>query len=78
MVNEGGGRTDILVRCGNPKALDQILNQMGAALVQNNPEEYMMVNDCYVVRVLNGNNSFIKFAIVQQGYGEVVGEIPMV
>ena len=78
MIDGGEGRKDILVRCGNPKALDQTLNQIGAALVQDTDESYMLVNDCYVVRVLNGNNSYIKFVIVHQGYGEVIGEIPMV
>jgi len=63
--------TDLLVKTGNPKVLDRTLNMIGAAVV--GAPDYRKVDDCYIVRCF-GNADFIKFAINNQGYGEVVGE----
>jgi len=65
---------DILVKCNNPKALDQTLQSLGSALVQNYPDVYMMIEECYIARCF-GNADFVKFAITQQGYGKVVREL---
>ena len=65
--------TDILVRTANPEMLDQTVQQLGPAVVVGAPD-YVKVDDCYVVRVF-GDPGFIKFAITNQGYGEVVREL---
>ena len=65
--------TDILVRTTNPQMLDQTVQQLGPAAVVGAPD-YVQVDGCYVVRVF-GNPGFIKFAITNQGYGEVVREL---
>lgn len=62
--------TDILVRCANPTALDEIVQSFGAAVV-GGPADYAMVEGCYVVRCF-GNPGFIEFAITNQRYGTVV------
>jgi hypothetical protein len=65
--------TDILVRTASPALLDQTVQQLGPAVVVGAPD-YAKVDGCYVVRVF-GNPGFIKFAITNQGYGEVVREL---
>jgi hypothetical protein len=65
--------TDILVRTANPEMLDQTVQQLGPAVVVGAPD-YVKAACCYVVRVF-GNPGFIKFAITNQGYGEVVREL---
>jgi hypothetical protein len=65
--------TDILVRTASPEMLDQTVQQLGPAVVVGAPD-YVQVDGCYVVRVL-GDPGFIKFAITNQGYGEVVREL---
>ena len=45
----------------------------GPAVVVGAPD-YVQVDDCYVVRVF-GDPGFVKFAITNQGYGEVVREL---
>jgi hypothetical protein len=59
--------TDILVRTANPSMLDTTAVVVGAP-------DYVQVDGCYVVRVF-GDPGFIKFAISNQGYGEVVREL---
>lgn len=65
--------TDIIVKTGNPAALDKILQTFGAAVVQSdiNKPIYMQKDGGYVVRCF-GNVGFIKFCITNQGYGEVI------
>jgi hypothetical protein len=63
--------TDILVRTGDPAMLDRTVQQLGAAVVVGGPDQFVQVDGCYVVRVF-GDPGFVKFAITQQGYGEVV------
>lgn len=64
---------DIIVKTANPAALDQILQTFGAVVVQSdiNKPTYMQKDGGYVVRCF-GNVDFIKFAITNQGYGEVI------
>lgn len=66
--------TDILVRTANPGMLDQTVQQLGPAAVVGGPDNFIQVDDCYVVRVF-GDPGFIKFAITNQGYGEIVREL---
>jgi hypothetical protein len=67
--------TDILVRTADPKMLDETVQQLGPAVViQGVAVDYVQVDGCYVVRVF-GDPGFIKFAITNQGYGEVVREL---
>ena len=66
--------TDILVRTANPRMLDETVQQLGPAVVVGGPDNYVQVDGCYVVRAF-GDPGFIKFAITNQGYGEVVREL---
>ena len=56
----------------NPEALDQTLNQMGAALIKIPGASYSQENGCYIMRVF-GDPDFIKFACQNQGYCMIVG-----
>lgn len=63
---------ELLVRTGNRDVLDQALQALGA-LVASDPEP----DGSYAVRTFPPNDfklDFVKFAIVHQGYAEVVGE----
>lgn len=63
---------ELLVRTGNRDALDRTLQTFGA-LVASDPEP----DGTYAVRTFPPNDfklDFIKFAITNQGYAEVVGE----
>ncbi len=60
---------DITVRTGNPKMLDDTVQQLGAAVVVDGSWN----GDTCDVRVF-GTPGFIVFAITNQGYGEVIGE----
>ena len=67
--------TDILVRTADPGLLDRTVQQLGPAIViRGVAAPYMQVDGCYIVRVF-GDPGFIKFAITNQGYGEVVREL---
>ncbi len=61
--------TDLIVRTSNPKLLDRTVQQLGAAVVV----EGSYNGDTCRVRVF-GPTGYIKFALTNQGYGEVVGE----
>jgi hypothetical protein len=65
--------TDILVKTASPELLDRTVQQLGPAAVVGAPD-HVQVDGCYVVRVF-GDPGFIKFAIANQGYGEVVREL---
>jgi len=65
--------TDFLVECNNPKALDTTLNQMGAALIEDEGS-YFKKDGYYVMRVF-GDPGFIKFAVTNQGYCKIVEEL---
>jgi len=60
---------DITVRTGNPKMLDDTVQQLGPAVVIDDSWN----GDTCDVRVF-GNPGFIVFAITNQGYGEVIGD----
>lgn len=66
---------DILVKTVNPQVLDQALQAFGAAVIGGGgmPGGYIKVNGAYVVRCFS-DPDYIKFAITNQGYGEVVHE----
>lgn len=58
--------TDIRVRTKNPEALDKVMVQLGACVIEGTWH-----NGICLVRVF-GNPGFVKFAIKNQGYGEVI------
>lgn len=63
---------ELLVRTGNREMLDRTLQTFGA-LVCETPEP----DGTYAVRAFPPNDTklnFVRFAITNQGYGEVVGE----
>ena len=68
--------TDFLIECGNPKAFDKTIRQLGAAVLINAGQEdnYTMKEGYYIMRVF-GDAGFIKFAISNQGYGKIIKEI---
>lgn len=68
--------TDIIVKTGNPAALDGILKQFGAVVVQSDLDRptYMQRDGGYVIRVF-GDPSFVKFMIKNQGYGEFIKDL---
>lgn len=63
---------DLIVRTANPEVLDRTVQQLGAAVVV----EGSFNGDTCRVRVF-GPPGYLKFAITQQGYGEIVGEEPI-
>lgn len=68
--------TDFLVECGNPKAFDQTIQQLGAAVLINggNEDSYTKKDGYYIMRVF-GDVGFLKFAIENQGYGKVIKQL---
>lgn len=66
---------DLLVKSNNPEWLDQTLQTLGAVVVGGGtPGGFVKIDGAYVVRCLGGSADFVKFAIKNQGYGEVVKE----
>lgn len=63
--------TDLVVRTRNPDLLDRTVQHFGAVVVAHSYDG----QQCRV-RVF-GDPGFIRFAITNQGYGEVVGEEPV-
>ena len=63
--------TDILVKTGNPKALDLAVNSFTSALLQSPDGSYIERDGGYVIRCF-GSVGFLKYVIENQGYGEVV------
>lgn len=61
--------TDLIVRTANPKLLDDTVQQLGAAVVVDGSFN----GETCRVRVF-GPSGYIKFALANQGYGEVVSE----
>lgn len=65
---------DLIVRTANPTALDDTVQQLpmcAAAVVDGS-----FNGDTCRLRVFGGLG-FLRFAITQQGYGEIVGEEPV-
>ena len=65
--------TDLIVRTANPAMLDATVQQLGAAAVVDGSWDGTVCR----VRVF-GDPGFLRFAISSQGYGEIVGEEPIV
>lgn len=63
--------TDILVATKNPTALDAIVRQFHAAVVEETPGVYLQAEGGYVVRCF-GDAEFLEFMIANQGYGTVL------
>jgi predicted phage terminase large subunit-like protein len=61
----------IVVKAGNPAALDRTLNELGAVIEQDDDGQYIARNGGWLVRVV-GDVEFVKFAIRNQGYGEII------
>lgn len=67
---------DYLIECGNPKAFDETINSMGAAMLhQHSDLSYPKNIDGYYTMRIIGNPGYLLFAIKNQGYGRVVSEI---
>ena len=65
---------ELLVKTGNPAALDQILHELGGCVCQQPDGSYVVVeSQVYAVRAFGRPLDFLRFAITAQGYGEVVG-----
>lgn len=64
--------TDLIVETANPGLLDQTVQQLGTAVVVDGS---FNGSTCRV-RVF-GDPGYIKFALAQQGYGNVIGEEPV-
>lgn len=72
----GGGTMEplpqqIIVKAPDPKALDRVLSQLGAAVEQDADGNYVERNGGWLVRVLD-DVEYVKFTIKVQGYGEIV------
>ncbi len=62
---------ELIVKTNNRDALDETLHSLGG-LVAETPEPF--TKDKYAVRTISGDIGFIKFAIKNQGYAEIVEE----
>lgn len=68
--------TDFLIECGNPKAFDQTIQQLGAAvLCQNDDNSYAKNIDGYYTMRVYGDSGFVIFAIKNQGYGKIIKQL---
>ena len=64
---------EILVKTENPTFLDETIQCLGGLVEQNADGSYRAEPDgSYVIRGTDIN--FLRFAIENQGYGEIVGE----
>ncbi len=61
--------TDLIVTTADPTALDQTVQQLGAAVVVDGSFD----GESCRVRVF-GDPGFLRFAITQQGYGTILSE----
>jgi len=64
---------ELLVKTGNPEALGRAIESLGG-FVEQNPDGSYPKKTVYSVRTISGNIEFLKFAIKNQGYAEIVGE----
>lgn len=61
------------IRTDAPKDVDAILNQFGGIIAQHSDGTYRQVAPrTYEVRSITNNVGFLKFAVENQGYAEVV------
>jgi len=66
---------ELIVEVGNPKALDDTLNQIGGVVCQSADGSYRAdENGHYAVRALAGDTGFLKMAIEMQGYAKIIHE----
>lgn len=66
------GFEDLIVRCGDPKALDTLLGQLPMVAAQVVDGTWDPTESTCTVRVF-GSSGFLRFAFKQQGYGEILG-----
>lgn len=74
-----GHLVEILVRVGNPEALQNTLRMLpgvssAKVLGAGTPEGATKEDGCYIVRVLEHESGFLLFALKNQGYAEVVSQ----
>lgn len=67
--------TDFIVEVGNPKAFDETVQQLGAALIELSPGVYLTNNEGYHVMRVLGDPGYVKFAVESQGYGRIVRQL---
>ncbi len=61
---------DLLVESSfDYKGLDELVQQLGAAVVEG-------TSDPYRVRCFGGAERYLRFAIENQGYGKVIAAVP--
>jgi len=67
--------TDYLIECGNPKAFDRTINDMGAMLEQDASGGYNLYEGKYYKMRVLSNPGFLEFAIKNQGYGKIIRKL---
>lgn len=65
---------ELLIKTNNPELLDRTLKSLGGLVDQDFNGKPIARNGICIVRSISGNIDFLKFAIKNQGYGEIVGE----
>ena len=63
---------ELLIKTGNRDALDKTLISLGG-LISETPE-YRLGEKLWIVRTISGDIDFIKFAIKNQGYCQIIEE----
>lgn len=66
---------DLIVRTASAKRLDEVLQQLPMAPARVVDGTWDPVQKTCHVRAF-GNVGFLRFALPNQGYGEIIGEIP--
>ncbi len=69
---------DLLVRTTSPRLLNDLLMALPGAssvLLTVGEDSYLIHDGCYVIRCF-GDVGFLEFALMNQGYAEVVGRLP--
>ena len=67
-------KKELLVKTNNPNVLDETIQSLGGLVCMNNDGSYKKEKDYYTVRSISGDIDFLKFTIIKQGYGEILGE----
>ena len=64
---------DLIVKVSNPEAFDETIRQlpMCEAAMARNSDGLVKIGEGYLVRCIRGLG-FLKFAITNQGYGEIL------
>lgn len=66
---------DFLIECGNPKAFDAIIQQLGGLLEQDSAGEYVIYEGRYYRMRALGDAGFLQFAVTNQGYCKIIKPI---